>query len=141
MTSAEPRNAAHGGGRVVVFVYGLLALAATARALAQIATRFAEAPLAYSLSLFSGLVYILATVALARSSRGWRTVAWLAISVELVGVLAVGALSLAVPEDFPDETVWSQFGAGYGYVPLVLPVVGLVLLWRTRARGPERGSG
>lgn len=134
MSAAEPRGAAHGGGRVVVFVYGLLALAATARALSQIATRFDDAPVAYALSLFSGLVYILATVALARSGRRWRTVAWVAISIELVGVLVVGALSLAAPQDFPDETVWSQFGAGYGYVPLVLPVVGLVLLWRTRAR-------
>lgn len=132
MTAPSPRRASEGFGRVVVFVYGLLALAATARALSQIATRFDSAPLAYSLSLFSGLVYIVATVALARSSGWWRTVAWVAISIELVGVLVVGALSLAAPQDFPDETVWSQFGAGYGYVPLVLPVVGLVLLWRTR---------
>lgn len=136
MTEPQPRSAAHGGGRVVVFVYGLLALAATARALAQIGTRFDEAPLAYALSLFSGLVYILATVALARPGLRWRSVAWVAISIELVGVLVVGALSLAAPQDFPDETVWSQFGAGYGFVPLVLPVVGLVLLWRTRVRAP-----
>jgi len=33
--------------------------------------------------------------------------------------------------DFPDETVWSQLGAGYGYVPLVLPFVGLWWLRRT----------
>jgi len=132
MTDAAPRSTSEGFGRLVVFVYGLLALAATARALSQIITRFDEAPLAYSLSLFSGLVYLLATVALARSTGRWRTVAWVAISIELVGVLAVGALSLAAPQDFPDATVWSQFGAGYGYVPLVLPVVGLVLLWRTR---------
>jgi cytochrome bd-type quinol oxidase subunit 2 len=130
-----PRRTSEGFGRLVVFVYGLLALAATARALSQIATRFDEAPLAYLLSLFSGLVYVLATVALARSVGRWRTVAWVAITVELVGVIAVGAVSLAFPEDFPDETVWSQFGAGYGYVPLVLPVVGLVLLWRTRGSG------
>ncbi|MDQ2624547.1 MAG: hypothetical protein M3Y20_05240 [Actinomycetota bacterium] len=137
MSSPAPRSTSQGFGRLVVFVYGLLALAATARALSQIATRFDEAPLAYSLSLFSGLVYIVATIALARSGGRWRTVAWIAISIELVGVLAVGAVSLAVPEDFPDETVWSQLGAGYGFVPLVLPVVGLVLLWRTRgARVP-----
>lgn len=132
--TAPPRSAAHGGGRVVVFVYGLLALAATARALSQIATRFDEAPLAYVLSLFAGLVYILATVALARPGRRWRAVAWVAITIELVGVLVVGALSLVAPQDFPDETVWSQFGAGYGFVPLVLPLVGLGLLWRTRTR-------
>ena len=133
---SAPRRTSEGFGRLVVFVYGLLALAATARALAQIATRFDEAPVAYLLSLFSGLVYILATVALGKSVGRWRTVAWLAVTVELLGVLAVGAVSLALPEDFPDETVWSQFGAGYGFVPLVLPVVGLILLWRTRGSGP-----
>ena len=56
--------------------------------------------------------------------------ALLAVGTELVGVLVVGATSLLVPEDFPDATVWSQFGAGYGYVPLVLPVVGLWWLLR-----------
>ena len=33
---------------------------------------------------------------------------------------------------FPDATVWSQYGLGYGFVPLVLPVVGLWWLRRTR---------
>lgn len=135
MTGAASRSTAEGGGRFVVFVYGLLALAATARATTQIITRLDEAPLAYSLSLLAGLVYILATVALAKGRGAWRTVAWCAISLEMVGVLAVGAYSLLAPELFPDATVWSRFGAGYGFVPLVLPVIGLVLLWRTRARG------
>ena len=40
-------------------------------------------------------------------------------------MLAVGALSYAVPAAFPDKTVWSHFGSGYGFVPLVLPVLGL----------------
>jgi hypothetical protein len=57
-------------------------------------------------------------------------VALSSISIELVGVLAVGALSLADPGLFPDQTVWSDFGSGYGFVPLVLPVIGLVWLWR-----------
>ena len=47
--------------------------------------------------------------------------ALLAVGTELAGVLVVGATSLLVPEEFPDATVWSEFGAGYGYVPLVLP--------------------
>lgn len=140
MNGAPGRSTAHGGGRFVVFLYGLLALAATARASAQIVTRFDEAPVAYALSLVAGLVYIVATVALAQGVGRWRTVAWLAISVELVGVLVVGAVSLAAPEHFPDATVWSRFGAGYGFVPLVLPVVGLALLWRTRSRHADHGT-
>ena len=71
----------------------------------------------------------MAAVALARSMR---RVALLACGFELVGVLVVGAVSLLEPELFPDETVWSSFGAGYGYIPLVLPVLGLLRLRRTR---------
>lgn len=124
-----------GFGRLLVAVYGILALAATARASYQLVAQGSEAPLAYSLSLFAGIVYLVATAALWRGGS-WRRVAWVACSVELVGVLAVGVASLADPDAFPDATVWSGFGSGYGYVPLVLPFVGLWWLRRTRPR-PE----
>ena len=52
---------------------------------------------------------------------------------ELVGVLVVGTLSVFDAGDFPDDTVWSWFGRGYGFIPLVLPLVGLWWLRRTRA--------
>ena len=116
-----------GPGRVLVAVYGIFALAATARAAVQMATRFGEAPLAYALSAFAGVVYIVLTVALA---RGARRLALAACLVELAGVLIVGTLSLADPAAFPEATVWSGFGSGYGFVPLVLPVVGLLWLLR-----------
>jgi hypothetical protein len=110
-------------------VYGLFALAAGARAGVQIATKFHEAPLAYLLSALAAAVYIVATVALARSSR---RLALASCSFELLGVLAVGTASLVDRSAFPDATVWSQYGMGYGFVPLVLPVVGLWWLRRTR---------
>ncbi|PJI93471.1 hypothetical protein [Luteimicrobium subarcticum] len=126
-----PGETRSGPGRLLVGVYGVLALAATARAGYQLATHGSEAPLAYALSLFAGVVYVVATVALWRGGA-WRPVAWAACSVELVGVLAVGTASLVDPDAFPDATVWSGFGQGYGYVPLVLPFVGLWWLWHTR---------
>ncbi|MEW9533278.1 hypothetical protein [Microbispora sp. NPDC049125] len=118
-----------GPGRVLVAVYGVFALAATSRAAVQIATKFAEAPLAYVLSALAAVVYIVLTVALA---RGARRVAVAACLVELAGVLVVGTLSLADPAAFPHATVWSGFGSGYGFVPLVLPVIGLFWLLRRR---------
>lgn len=121
-----------GPGRVLIAVYGTFALAATARAVYQLSTKFSEAPVAYLLSAFSGVVYVLATVALVRVGRGWWKVAVTAVSIELVGVLAVGTLSLLDAEAFPDETVWSLFGRGYGYIPLVLPILGLYWLRTTR---------
>ncbi|HZH22390.1 MAG TPA: hypothetical protein VEZ18_19565 [Geodermatophilus sp.] len=133
--TTEERPAAAGGpGRALVAVYGVFALAAGARAVVQLSTRFAEAPVAYLLSALAAAVYVVATVALA---RGGRRTALVAISVELVGVLVVGTLSLLEPAAFPDETVWSTYGRGYLFIPLVLPVLGLLFLRRT-AHTPSR---
>jgi hypothetical protein len=125
------RATATGPGRVLIAVYAVFALAATARAGVQLATRFSEAPVAYLLSAFSGVVYILATVGLARTGPGARRLAWTAVLIELVGVLVIGSLSVFDPVAFPRATVWSGYGAGYGWVPLVLPVLGLLWLRRT----------
>jgi hypothetical protein len=119
---------AHGPGRVLVAVYAVFALAAGARAAVQLALQFDEAPLAYLLSAFAALVYVAATVGLARGGRGGRRTAVVACSVELAGVLVVGTLSLVDPAAFPDDTVWSGFGQGYGFIPLALPVLGLLWL-------------
>jgi len=122
-----------GPGRVLIGVYALFAVAAGARSAVQIATKFHEAPLAYLLSAFAAVVYLVAAIGLARSGEGGRRVALVCCSVELVGVLAVGTFSVLVPSAFPDETVWSGYGMGYGFVPLVLPILGLLWLRRTRA--------
>jgi hypothetical protein len=128
----EPGALRRGPGRVLIAVYAVFALSATARATVQILTRYDEARLAYTLSALAALVYVAATVALARSTALSRRVALAACSVELAGVLAIGAFSYASPERFPDATVWSHFGQGYGFVPLVLPVLGLLWLRHTR---------
>ncbi len=132
VASTGPRPTGHGFGRFLVAVYGLLALAATARSAFQIATKFSDAPVAYLLSAFAAVVYIVATVSLARGDATSRRVATVAISIELVGVLIVGAVSVFAPDAFPDPSVWTGFGSGYGFVPLVLPFVGLWWLRHTR---------
>jgi cytochrome bd-type quinol oxidase subunit 2 len=129
---APARPTSRGFGRVLVAVYGLFALAATARSAVQIATKFHEAPLAYLLSAFAAVVYIVATVSLARGDAASRRVATVAISVELVGVITVGTASELFSKAFPHATVWTGFGSGYGFVPLVLPAVGLWWLRHTR---------
>ncbi len=128
----QPRPTGQGFGRLLVTVYGILAFAAIGRSSYELATKFSDALLAYSLSAFSAVVYVVATIALARGRGGWRTVAWVAVTIEAVGVLTVGALSLALPDVLGEATVWSAFGQGYGYVPLVLPFAGLWWLLRTR---------
>ena len=115
-----------GIGRVLVIVYAIMALGATGRSFVQIVERFDEAPVAYTLSALSAVVYIVATLALVFAGRrGWYVVAWVAIVFELVGVLVIGTLSLIMPELFAHPTVWSWFGMGYLFVPLVLPFLGI----------------
>jgi len=131
--SDSVRATSSGPGRVLIAVYGIFALSATARAAVQIASKFHEAPVAYLLSALSGVVYILATIGLA-GHRPWsRRLAWTAVVIELVGVLAVGTFTVLDSGDFPDDTVWSVYGRGYGFIPLVLPLIGLWWLRRTRA--------
>jgi len=116
-----------GPGRALLLVYAVFALSASVRAGYQLITKFSEAPAAYLLSAFAAAVYVVATVAIARSAR---MIALVACTIELVGVVTVGTISYVQPEDFPDPTVWSHFGQGYGFIPVVLPVLGLIWLIR-----------
>jgi hypothetical protein len=134
--ASPPESTRTGPGRLLVAVYGLFALSASARAAVQIGTKFSHAPVAYVLSAFAAVVYILATVTLSNGRPTARRIAVVSCSVEFIGVLAVGTWSIADPATFPDATVWSGYGSGYGFVPLVLPIFGLLWLrhWARRAR-------
>ncbi|MCK9878472.1 MULTISPECIES: hypothetical protein [Frankia] len=124
---------ASGPGRILVTVYAIFAVAACSRSAVQIATEFDHARLAYLLSAFAAVVYVVATVALTRRGRRWHQVAVAACATELVGVLAVGTASVLDSDAFPDQAVWSTYGSGYLFIPVILPIVGLLWLRRTRA--------
>ena len=138
--TAPGRATNAGPGRLLIGVYSLFAVAAGARATVQIATRFDDAPVAYTLSAVAAVIYLVAAVGLARGGAGGRRLAFTCCAVELVGVLAVGTASLIWPEAFPDATVWSLYGVGYGFVPLVLPVLGLLWLRRTAPPTPPTSA-
>jgi len=123
-----------GPGRLLAVVYAIFAVSAGARSAFQIASDFSLAPLAYSLSAFSAAIYLVAALCFWwPSDRSW-SLAVGALVVELAGVIAVGALSLAREDLFPDQTVWSEFGIGYAFVPLALPIAGLLWLLRSGTR-------
>lgn len=127
-------------GQVLVFLYGFFAFAAGGRSVYQVFTRFDEAPAAVSLSVTAVIVYLLAFTQLRRRDpRAWR-VAVAACTFELVGVLVVGTISLALPDTFPRATVWSTYGIGYGFFPLVLPIAGLLWLFREDTRREFRAT-
>lgn len=115
-------RSSRGVGNLVVAVYGVFALSATVRAIYQLLRKYDEASLAYWLSLFAGVIYFVATFALAKNRL---TLAKRTLIIELIGVLLIGSLSFIHPELFAHPTVWSFFGMGYGFIPMVLPIFGL----------------
>ena len=120
-----------GPGRVLIALYAVFALGATSRSVVQILLQFHRAPLAYVLSAFAAVVYIVATVCLARASATSRRVAVISCTVELVGVLAIGTASVLAPSAFPDATVWSVYGEGYFFIPVILPILGILWIRHT----------
>ena len=116
---------------MLITVYCLFTLAAGARSITQLILHPSKAPIAYSLSLVAAVIYALGALALWRVTRSATTaIARIWCVVELAGVLTVGTLSLLVPRWFPDPSVWSSFGSGYGFVPAALP---LLALWWLRS--------
>lgn len=126
-----------GPGRLLVTVYGIFAVGATSRAVFELSTKYEQAPLAYVLSAVAAVVYVFITAFLVRGGERARRAAMLCCSAELLGVLVVGTWALVDPGAFPDTTVWSNYGMGYLFLPLVLPVAGL--LWLSRSRQDVRG--
>lgn len=136
----DKRRPTYGAGRALIAIYAVFALSAAARAAVQLIRNASEAPVAYGLSAFSALVYIVATIAMAHNGHRMRRVAWAAVITEFAGVIVVGVLSLTYSEIFQHDSVWSVFGWGYGFVPLVLPMLGMWWLWwssPSRIAAPE----
>ena len=122
-----------GVGRLLIAIYAIFAISATARASYQLIREFDQAPLAYSLSAISALVYVLATISLTKQQAKWQRIAKITIWFELIGVIVVGTLSLLLPDLFAHPSVWSGFGVGYAFIPLLLPVLGLIWLRKHNA--------
>ncbi|MDG4532836.1 hypothetical protein [Streptomyces sp. AV19] len=125
-----------GPGRLLVWVYGVFTVAAASRSIVQMALHFGRAPLAYSLSAVAAVVYAFITYSLVRGGETARRAALVCCVLELVGVLTVGTWTLVSPSAFPDATVWSDFGMGYLFIPVILPVTAMV--WLRRAAGTAR---
>ncbi|GGQ31429.1 hypothetical protein ACFFKE_06610 [Streptomyces mutabilis] len=121
-----------GPGILLVWLYGVMVVGAVSRSVYQIATEFDRAPLAYTLSALAGVVYGFITCTLVRGGETARKAALVCCAAELVGVLAVGTWTLVEPSAFPDATVWSDFGMGYLFIPVLLPLS--ALYWLRRAR-------
>ncbi|MFB7468195.1 hypothetical protein ACFCZ1_32715 [Streptomyces sp. NPDC056224] len=134
-TPAGRRRLVSGPGLLLVWLYGVMVVGAVSRSAYQISTEFDRAPLAYSLSAVAALVYAFITYSLVRGGETARRAALVCCAAELAGVLTVGTWTLVRPDAFPDATVWSDFGMGYLFIPVILPITGMLWL---REKGQAR---
>ncbi|MEV7016275.1 hypothetical protein [Streptomyces sp. NPDC093991] len=140
MTATQERpnrtRLAGGPGLLLVWLYGVMVVGAVSRSVYQIATEFDRAPLAYTLSALAGVVYGFITYTLVHGGEKARRAALVCCAAELVGVLTVGTWTLADPSAFPDATVWSDYGMGYLFIPVLLPLTAVHWLRRARTEEP-----
>jgi hypothetical protein len=129
-STATPR--ALGSGRLLIAVYGVFALAASGRAVFELFTKFELAPLSYTLSAISAVIYLVIAVTLADPRQFARRIALVALWFELIGVLSVGTAGFFVAELGEYHTVWWMYGAAYACFPVALPIFGLYYLTRQR---------
>ena len=134
-TSKATRDASEGLG----IVYGLWAFSALGRSsweylFKQNVQTYAPA----HLSTFVGLLYIFIIVGLRKRTPRWWWITLALLAVELAGVLIVGTIDV-IWRPFPYATVWSNYGIGYFFMPLLLPFVGLWWILRRETRMAYRG--
>ncbi|MGW1596086.1 hypothetical protein [Streptomyces sp. NPDC002343] len=130
----KPARLISGPGMLLVWFYGVMVVGALSRSAYQIATEFDRAPLAYTLSAVAGVVYAFITYTLVRGGETARRAALVCCAAELAGVLVVGTWTLLEPSAFPDATVWSEYGMGYVFIPVLLPLSAMYWLRRARQR-------
>lgn len=136
-TSGSTLRPKRGPHLVLMALYALFILASGSRAVVQIATQFDVAPFAYVLSAVAAATYVVGWFAIRRAAYGKPRLAEVMLWVELGGVVVIGTLSLVKKDWFPDASVWSDYGGGYGWVPAALPIAALLWLHRTHEKTPS----
>lgn len=131
---ADTRGPSLGLGRLVMAAFWLFGAWVTINAVVDV-LHWNSGPIGPVLvALVAGLVYLLAALALTHNGRRMRMIGWASVSVEAIGPVLVGVLGVGVPQLSDPRSPWGAFGADYWYIPLVLPVVGLVWLWWSNPR-------
>jgi hypothetical protein len=128
----EKTRLVRGPGLLLVWVYGVMSVGAVSRSVYEILTDYDAAPLAHTLSAVAAAVYAFITYTLVRGGEAARKAALVCCAAELTGVLVVGTWTVLDPSAFPDSTVWSAYGMGYVFIPVLLPVTGILWLRRSR---------
>lgn len=131
----DTRGPSLGLGRLVMAAFWIFGAWVTTNAVVDIVHLDSSGPIGPALvALFAGLLYLLAALALTHNGRRMRMIGWACVCVEAIGPVLVGVLGVGLPQLSDPRSPWGAFGADYWYIPLVLPVVGLVWLWWSNPR-------
>jgi hypothetical protein len=132
-TPPTKAKTARGASDVLGFFYALWSFSALGRSSYEYLFKRPTTYIPAHLSTFVGLLYILIIVGLRRRSPRWWRLTLALLIVELAGVLIVGTIDV-VWRPFPYATVWSNYGVGYFFMPLLLPFAGLWWMLRKATR-------
>lgn len=131
---ADTRPRSLGLGRVVMVLFWAFGVWTTVMGVIDL-LHVGDGPLGSAIvSVLAGVVYLVAALGITHNGRRMRIIGWAAMVVCAVGPLLVGLLGLGIPELWATRSTWSAFGAHYSFIPLVLPVIGLVWLWWSNPR-------
>lgn len=131
---ADTRPRSLGLGRVVMALFWVFGVWTTVTGVLDL-VHVGEGPLGSAIvSVLAGVVYLVAAVGITHNGRRMRIIGWAAMVVSAVGPILVGLLGLGLPELSATRSPWGAFGGHYFFIPLVLPVIGLVWLWWSNPR-------
>lgn len=135
----DDRRPALGLGRLVMalyWVFGIVTTLLAAWVLVRSATLASSTPIGGKIvALLAGVIYILVAIGITHNGRRMRQMAWVGVIIEMVGPIITGLLELGVP-DLGNSlfSPWAGFGVNYWYLPLLVPIVGIVWMWRSDPR-------
>lgn len=130
----DRRGPSRGWGRIIIAALWIFAAVVTYTAIADFFTLSSHALGPRLVSVIAALGYIVAAVSLTHNGRRMRVLAWTAIGFEITGVIVTGLIGMEVKEIGEIRNIWANFGAQYGFLPMLVPLVSLVWLWWSNPR-------
>ena len=130
----DDRRPSWGLGRVVMVIFWAFGVWTTANAIIDL-FHLDDEPLGPALTaLLAGLVYLLAALGITHNGKRMRILGWTTVTLELIGPLMVGMMSVGISQLSVSRSAWANCGADYYYLPLIIPIIGLIWLWWSNPR-------
>ena len=132
--AVDTRPPALGLGRLVMAVYWLFGLWVSAVAVIDL-FHYSEGPLGpVILAVIAGVVYLLAAIGLTHNGRRMRILGWVCVAASLISPLILAVAGLGFPELGAARSAWTDLGADFHYLPLLVSCLGMIWMWWSNPR-------